>query len=149
MDVPRPETPRHTWLILCTLHTTLDSTVQRSCMNLEQWFYYYTQGKHWSKTARHTGPLHTSTNPPTSVNCTRNFIICNTNLHLSQTSCKRLGYSGAKKEVTQSGRSEEIYQTRKVKPKTSTSYSYHWDKKNFFLAAQTRTLNLKVPLGVV
>jgi len=102
MDVPRPGTTQHRdthdWSsVLSTPHWT----VQFSEVSTPHWTVQFSeatwssttgsiitsQGTHWSKTARRTGPLQTSTNPPTYVNCTRRFIICNSNLHMSKTSC--------------------------------------------------------------
>jgi hypothetical protein len=80
-------TRRHTALIFCTLHTTLDSTVQWSYMKLDHWFYYNLPGETLVGNSKTHGTSSNFNKPPTYVNCTRSFIICNSNLHMSKTSC--------------------------------------------------------------
>jgi hypothetical protein len=79
-------TPRHTWLILCTLQTTLDSTVQWSCMNLDHWFYCNLPGETLVENSKTHGTSSNFNKVPTYVNCTRRFTICNSNRHISETS---------------------------------------------------------------
>jgi hypothetical protein len=81
-------TPRHTRLIFCTLHTTLDSTVQWSYMKLDHWFYYNLPGETLVRNSKTHGTSSNFNKPPTYVNCTRSFNICNSNLHMSKTSCR-------------------------------------------------------------
>ncbi len=111
-------TPRHTRLIFCTLHTTLDSTVQWSYMKLDHWFYYNLQGKQWSKTARHTRPFKLQ-QTPNLCECTRSFIICNSNLHMSETSSTTCRAMQRERGMDREGperrkMSEEESETKKV-----------------------------------
>ncbi len=69
--------------------------------------------------------------PPTYVNCTQSFIICNSNLHMSKTSCTTCRAIRREK-----GSDREWPERRKMSEeeseiKKSTIYSYHRDKKQF------------------
>ncbi len=110
-------TPRHTWLIFCTLHTTLDSTVQWSCIKLDHWFYFNLPGEFWSKTARQTGPLQTSTNPQPMWIVDGGLQYATAIVTSPKQAPHRVGQSSAKKELTDSDRSEEKCRKREEKPK--------------------------------
>jgi len=79
-------TPRHTWLIFCTLHTTLDSTVQWSCTKLDPWFYYNLPGETLVQNSKTHRPSSSFNKPATNVNCTRKYTRRNSNRHISETS---------------------------------------------------------------
>jgi hypothetical protein len=89
VDDPLPETTQHrdTWLMFYTLHTTLDSTVQWSCMKLGHWFYYKLPGETLVQNSKAHGTSSNFNKPPTYVTCTRRFPIRNSNRHISETSC--------------------------------------------------------------
>jgi hypothetical protein len=102
-------TPRYKRLIFWTLHTTLESRVQWSCMKLDHWFYYNLPGETLVQNSKTHRTSSNSNKPPTYVKCTRMFTICNSN---------RIRQSSARKELTDSGGSEEKPRKRKEKPKS-------------------------------
>jgi hypothetical protein len=86
-------------------------------MKLDHWFYHNLPGETLVENSKTHGTSSNINKPPTYVNCTRRFTICNSNRHISETSAHRVEQSRAKKELTDSGRSEKKYRKRKEKPK--------------------------------
>ncbi len=116
--------PRHTWLIFCPLHTTLDSTVQWSCTKLDHWFFYNLTGETLVENIKTHGTPSNFNKPRTYVNYTRRFRICNSNRHISEkssTSCRAIQREkGIDRAWPERGKMSE----EKREPKKSTSCRY-------------------------
>jgi hypothetical protein len=117
-------TRRHTWLIFCTLHTTLDSTVQWSCMKLDRWFYYNLRGETLVQNSKTHGTSSNFNKPATYVKCTRMFTRCNSNLHISETISTSSRAIPREKEIDRKWRERRKMSEEKRETKNSTSCRY-------------------------
>jgi hypothetical protein len=120
VDVPLPETTQHR-----------DTNDRSSGLSTPHWTVQFSegawssttgsiitsQGKHWSKTARHTGPLQTSTNPQPMWSVHGCLQYATAIVTSPKQAPHRLGQSSAEKELRDRGRSEEHCRKRKEKPK--------------------------------
>jgi hypothetical protein len=121
MDVPRPETIQHRdtqdWSsVLSTPHWTVQFS--EATWSSTTAFIISSQEKHWSKTAWHTGPLQTSTNPQPMWSVHGCLQYATAIVTTPKQAPHRLGQSSARKESTDSGGSEAKCRKRKEKPKS-------------------------------
>jgi hypothetical protein len=117
-------TTRHTWLIFCTLHPTLDSTVQWSCMKLDHWFYNNLPGEILVQNSKTHGTSSNFNKPPTYVNCRRRFTICNSNRHISETSSTSCRTIQREKEIDRQWPERKKLSEERRETKSSTSCRY-------------------------
>jgi len=119
VDAPLPETTQrrdtHDWSsALSTRHWRVQFS--EAAWSTTTGSIITSQGKHWSKTARHTGPLQTSTNPQPMWIVHGGLQYATAIVTSPKQAPHRVGQSGAKKELTDSGRSEGKCRKRKEKP---------------------------------
>jgi hypothetical protein len=118
-------------------------------MKLDHWFYYNLPGETLVETSKAHGTSSNFNKPQTYVNSTRSFITCNSNLHMSKTSCTTCRAirreNGSDREwLEQRKMSDEESETKDLQA-TATNET----RSNFYFATQGRKLHLKVLLGEV
>jgi len=122
VDVPLPETTQHRdthdWsCVLSTPHWTVQFS--EAAWSSTTGSIITSQGKHWSKTARHTGPLQTSTNPQPMWIVHGALEYATAIVTSPKQAPHRVGNPARKRNLqTDSGGSEEKCRKRKEKPKS-------------------------------
>jgi hypothetical protein len=124
VDVPLPETTQHRdthdWSsVFSTPHWTVQFSEAAWSSTTDS--IITSKGKQWSKTARHTGPRQTSTNPQPMWIVQGGLQFATAIVTSPKQAPQHVGQSSAKKELTDSGRSEEKCRKRKRETKSSTS----------------------------